>query len=103
MTLLVTVIAAGGGVICALSASGHSAMAECHPCPIPSHPHPADDRCCLSRHAVPLVTKVVSPRPALTAFEAQPTPVLVGTGDGPGFLRAIAPSSRPPGIAVLRI
>jgi hypothetical protein len=103
MMLLVTLIAAGAGAFCVLSAATHPAMAECHPSQMPSHPQPADYRCCLSRHAVPLVTNVVSPRPVLEAVEAQATPVLVGTRDGPEFFPSIAPSSRPPGIVVLRI
>ncbi|HKN17119.1 MAG TPA: hypothetical protein VJX47_09260 [Candidatus Sulfotelmatobacter sp.] len=106
MMVLGAVVAGGAGVICVVSSSAHSSssMAGCHPGQMPSQPHPADYRCCLSRHAVPLVTSVVSPqRPALQALEASVTPVLAAANEGPAFLPAIAPSGGPPGVVALRI
>ncbi|MGD1024580.1 MAG: hypothetical protein ABR880_17470 [Candidatus Sulfotelmatobacter sp.] len=105
MMLLGAVVAAGAGVVCVVSASTHSSssMTGCHGSEKPSHPHPADYRCCLSRHAVPLVTSVVTPRPALQGLRADVTPVLAAANDRAVFLPAIAPSGGPPGVVVLRI
>lgn len=102
MMVLGAVVAAGAGAMCALSAA-HAPMAGCHPLQVPPHPHPADYRCCMSPHAVPLVTNVVSPRPALQVLQIDATPVLVATNTGSVFLPAIAPSGGPAGILVLRI
>jgi hypothetical protein len=101
MMVLGTVVAAGAEAMCALSAA-HAPMAGCHPMQVPTHPHPVDYRCCMGRHAVPLVTKMVSPRPALQVLEADAKPILASANDDPIF-PAILPTAGPPGVLVLRI
>jgi hypothetical protein len=70
---------------------------------VPSHPQPADYRCCLTRHPSALLTNIFSPRPALQALEAGIIHVMAAASDGDAFPAVIVPSGVPPGVATLRI
>jgi len=82
-------------------------MGECHsgrtPARVPSHPQPADYRCCVKGDPAALLTNVFSPRPALQALKADAIPVLGAAGRGVGFPSSIDPTGGPPGVLILRI
>jgi len=103
-----TIVAGVAGTLCLLPASGrHSTLGECHsgriPARVPSHPQPADYRCCSKGNPAALLTNGFSPRPALQALKADAIPVLVAAGSGVGFPSSIDLTGGPPGVFILRI
>jgi hypothetical protein len=104
LALLGAVMVTAAGASCLMpAASAHSSMAACHPVKTPSHPHPVDSRCCVSRLPSALLTSVFSPRPALPTLEPGAMQVLVAAQDRDAFPALIAPSGGPPGVLILRI
>jgi hypothetical protein len=104
VVLLGVMVTTNAAAMCLrLGASMHAPSAACHHSSVPSNPQSADYRCCASRHPSALLTNVSS-RPALHSLEAADAGQLpVHAGDSDAFPPAIAPSTGPPGILILRI
>jgi hypothetical protein len=102
--LLGTMIAAGAGATCVLSASVvPSHNAGCHPIRVPSNPQPADHRCCASAHASALTTGVFSPRPTLQTLKTDAIDLLQPARETDALPFVVAPGGGPPAITALRV
>jgi hypothetical protein len=102
VALLGVMVAAAAGTICLVPGAAHPVMTGCHH-RIPSHPQPADYRCCVGRHAS-LPSAIFSVHPAAQVLEGSDAIILsAAAGDSNVVSTVMASSSGPPGVLVLRI
>jgi hypothetical protein len=109
LALLAAIFVTSAGATCLFSALIPSSAAGsnhvgCHPGPVPSKSRPRDMQCCVSSPARALPIAIFSPRIGpQTLPRANPLPVVFAAQGSAVLPSAFAPSSGPPGVAILRI
>jgi hypothetical protein len=92
------------GMACLLPVSAAlSPTTACHSAPVPSHSHPGDYRCCVSRHPSALPMNVFSPRPALQVVESDAVQIFQAARESNAVPSFFAASYSPPGVVILRV
>ena len=104
--LFSALLAASVGAMCVLSVATavHVPTVACHHGPTPSHPLPADHRCCSSDHRAALLNRVFSPRPTLQPLNlVNAHAESADAGESHKFPRGPRRSGSPPVVVILRI
>jgi hypothetical protein len=101
----VTVVLLAATIAAVFQLPASAAPLGCPAChsQVPSHPQPADYRCCVNRQAPALTIGIFSLRPALRTLEANAIVEVAAEYRGDVVPTTAALLSSPPGIFILRI